>query len=241
MENFIKRMRHYVELDDDDFAPLRALASTEHHYAAGQLLVAFEEKVEDLFIIDSGWALRTRYLEDGRRQVINVMLAGDYFDLMTLVGAKSDHSVTAATDVTLHVIRGEDFIRTIHNSPRLASAFWWVTVREEAALRQQIVRIGRMNAQERIANFILELGQRQDISRDTRDDFVTLPLPQSILADALGLSIVHVSRSLSAMKSRGLIRTSRRGVEILEREKLIELAAFEPTHPHPTRLAMAAQ
>ena len=241
MENFIRRMKHYVELGDADFDFMRDLPSTVRTFGAGSRMVAFDEVVDTLFIIESGWALRTRFLEDGRRQVINVMIAGDYFDLMALVGAKSDHSVHAATDVTVRTFRGEDFLNMVYRSNRLASAFWWVTVREESVLRQQIVRIGRMSAQERIANFILELNRRQDISMDTREDFVTLPIPQAVLADALGLSIVHVSRSLTAMKSRGLIRANRQGVTIDDRSGLTELAGFEPSHPKPTRLPMAAQ
>ena len=241
MDAFQRRMKHYVELADDDFRLLDSLESTQRTVEAGQLLVSFDQVVEDLFIIESGWALRSRFLDDGRRQVINLMMAGDYFDLMALVGAKSDHSVHAATDLTIRVFDGQAFLRVIQSSQRLASAFWWVTVREESVLRQQIVRIGRMSAQERIANFILELSRRQDISTGTREDFVTLPVPQAVLADALGLSIVHVSRSLTAMKARDLIRTNRRGVTIVDRSGLKQLAGFEPTHPSPGRLPLAAQ
>ena len=241
MDAFQRRMKHYVELADDDFRLLDTLDSTQRTVDAGQLLVSFDQVVEDIFIIESGWALRSRFLDDGRRQVINLMMAGDYFDLMALIGAKSDHSVVAATDVRMRVFKGQDFLKATQSSNRLASAFWWVTVREEAVLRQQIVRIGRMSAQERIANFVLELSRRQDISTGTREDFVTLPVPQAVLADALGLSIVHVSRSLTAMKARDLIRTNRRGVTIVDRSGLKQLAGFEPTHPSPGRLPLAAQ
>ena len=241
MDSFTRRMKHFVELDDADFGLLQQLGSAVRDVAAGEVLVSFAEVVDELFIIEEGWALRTRYLEDGRRQVINLMMAGDYFDLMALIGAKSDHSVVAATDVRMRVFRGQDFLKATQSSNRLASAFWWVTVREEAVLRQQIVRIGRMSAQERIANFVLELSRRQDISTGTREDFVTLPVPQAVLADALGLSIVHVSRSLTAMKARDLIRTNRRGVTIVDRSGLKQLAGFEPTHPSPGRLPLAAQ
>ena len=241
MEPFIRRMKHFVELADEDFDVLLGLDNEVREAKAGETIVSLAETVDELLVIESGWALRTRYLEDGRRQVINLMMAGDYFDLMALIGATSDHSVVAATDLSLRAFRGKDFLHAIQRSSRIATAFWWVTVREESVLRQQIVRIGRMSAQERIANFVVELSRRQDISTGTRDDFVTLPVPQAVLADALGLSIVHVSRSLTAMKRRGLIQTNRRGVTIVEREGLKELAGFEPNHPAPGQLPLAAQ
>ena len=241
MEHLIRRMKHFVELGDADFAPLRDLQSHARSYDAGQVLVSFDEVVDEIFVVEEGWALRTRFLPDGRRQVINLMLAGDYFDLMSLVGAKSDHSVRAATDIRLRIFKGEDFMRAIRSSARLTAAFWWVTVREEASLRHQIVRIGRMNAQERIANFIMEISHRQDIASGTRSEYVALPLPQSVLADALGLSIVHVSRSLTALKSRGLLQADRRGVTILDHAAMVELAGFATSHPAPGRLPLAAQ
>ena len=241
MDAFIRRMKHYVELSDDDFAPLRELRSDVREIEPGRTLVHYSDVVEQLFVIEAGWALRARHLPDGRRQVINLMMAGDYFDLMSLVGARSDHTVQAATPATIRIYDGDAFLRAVQGSHRLATAFWWLTVREESVLRQQVVRIGRMNARERIANFVLELSRRQDISTGSRDDFVTLPLPQAVLADALGLSIVHVSRSLTAMRDSGLVKTSRRGVTILDRPALTDLAGFEPDQPSPARLPMAAQ
>lgn len=241
MEKFVRRMKRYVDIGDADLEPLLDLDHKTVDFAAGKTIVALNEPVDKIYIVTSGWSLRARYLDDGRRQIINFQLPGDYFDLMSLVGARSDHTISAATDSTLRIYDGQEYLRAIQQSPRLAAAFWWVTVQEETILRQQIVRIGRMSAKERIANFILELNRRQNIADGDRDDFVPLPVPQAFLADALGLSVVHISRSLTSLKARDLVQTSRRGIEIIDRDRLVELAEYDPALFEPQPVALAAQ
>ncbi|WP_298915980.1 Crp/Fnr family transcriptional regulator [uncultured Algimonas sp.] len=241
MDRFVRRMKHYVDIGDADLAPLIALQHREQTFKSGQTIVALNEPMDKIHIVLDGWSLRARYLDNGRRQIINFQLPGDYFDLMSLVGARSDHTITAATDTVLRIYDGREFLDIIQNAHRLASAFWWVTVQEETILRQQIVRIGRMSARERIANFILELNRRQNIAQDSEGDFVPLPVPQAYLADALGLSVVHISRSLTSMKAQGLIRTSRRGIDIVDRNALMELAEYNPALMCPDPIVIAAQ
>jgi CRP-like cAMP-binding protein len=241
MDRFIRRMQHYVEISESDLAPLVELRHHTETYKSGQTIVALSEPMEKLYIPLEGWSIRSRYLDDGRRQIINFQLPGDYFDLMSIVGARSDHTITAAMDTKLRVYDGDAFLRAIQRSPKLASAFWWVTVQEETILRQQIVRIGRMNARERIANFILELNRRQTIAEGKPSDFVPLPVPQALMADALGLSVVHISRSLTQMRMQRLLSTSRRGIEILDRDAMINLAEFDPSLMENSAIRLVAQ
>ncbi|MEM7729281.1 MAG: Crp/Fnr family transcriptional regulator [Pseudomonadota bacterium] len=241
MDKFVRRMKHYVEIGEAELDTLLALEHRNQTFSPGQTIVALNEPMKDIYIVRSGWSLRTRYLDDGRRQIINFQLPGDYFDLMSLVGARADHTITAATETTLRLYDGGQFLQLIQETPRLASAFWWVTVQEETILRQQIVRIGRMSARERIADFILELNRRQTIAEGQRNDFVPLPVPQAYLADALGLSVVHISRSLTAMKSKDMLHTSRRGIQIVDRAAMMELAEYNPALLEPHRVSIAAQ
>lgn len=240
MDRFVRRMKYYVDVGVADLEPIINLDHTERSYSAGQTIVALNQPVNNLYIALDGWSLRARYLDDGRRQIINFQMPGDYFDPMSVIGARSDHTISAATDARLRVYDGKEFLNAIQRSHRLASAFWWVTVQEERILRQQIVRIGRMSARERIANFILELNRRQIIASGECDSFVPLPVPQAFLADALGLSVVHISRSLTSLKAQGLVTTSRRGIEITDREGLMELAEYNSALFEPNPVALAA-
>src|SRR3546814_17821123 len=99
-------------------------------------------------------------LEDGRRQVLDVLMPGDIFDLQVFIATEADHSVMAVTDMELSAFAPMEVLSVLSGHGVLALAFWWATVQEEAILRQQIVRNGRRTARERVAHFLLEFHRR---------------------------------------------------------------------------------
>lgn len=227
MTPLINRMNQYTNIDS---AALEAIAEIPHRIETrrnGQDIVVHGETVDFVFVIESGWAIRYRMLDDGRRQIINFMLPGDCFDLMSLNQAKSDHSVSAASDVVLRRVKSTDFLHLIAQKPNLAAAFWWAAVQEEAILREQIIRVGRRTARERIGHLILELCRRQTGATGINDNYLALPIPQAMFADALGLSVVHVSRTLTRLRQDGLVRMTNRGIEITDRDKLALMCDFD--------------
>lgn len=236
MNSLALRVGHYVDINAEEFDKLADLPHRTERRKPGQDIVSIGETIDYIFVIETGWAVRSRMIEDGRRQILNFMLPGDCFDLMSLVSAKADHSVSAATEVTLRRISSRDFFKEIYSNPRLATAFWWVAVQEEAILREQIIRIGRRTAVERVAHLLLELNRRLVMIGGHEKDFVDLPVPQALLADALGLSVVHVSRTFTKLRQDGLISTSPKGIEILERQKLRELSDFDNSYLHLDKL-----
>ena len=164
------------------------------------------------------------------------MLPGDCFDMMSLTNAESDHSVSAATNLTLRRLKATDFLTAIRQEPSLAAAFWWVAVQEEAILREQIIRVGRRSAKERVGHLILELNRRVAATSGKLENFLYLPVPQSLLADMLGLSVVHISRTLTKLKAEKLIRTTSDGVQILDRERLERVSNFDSRYLHLEKL-----
>jgi CRP-like cAMP-binding protein len=238
MNPLINRVSQYIDVDSEAFQSIVRLPHRIETKEAGQDIVVEGEKVDYIFLIESGWAIRYRMLDDGRRQIINFMLAGDCFDLMSINRAKSDHSVSAATKVTLRRIKASDFLRVIAGESQLATAFWWVAIQEEAILREQIIRIGRRTARERIAHLILELNRRTSMAFGADGDILHFPISQTHIADALGLSVVHVSRTLTRLKSEGLIKTTHNSVEILERDKMAEMSDFDSRYIHMEKLTL---
>lgn len=236
MNSLVRRVSHYVDIRTDEFAILQDLPHRTEVRKPGEDIVNIGETIDYIFVVESGWALRSRILDDGRRQILNFMLPGDCFDLMSLVTAKSDHSVSAATEVTLRRIGARDFFNAIQSSTKLATAFWWVAVQEEAILREQIIRVGRRSAVERVAHILLELNRRLAMIEGREKDFVDLPVPQALLADALGLSVVHISRTFTKLKRDGLIATTPKGIEIRQRKKLEDISDFESAYLHLERL-----
>lgn len=237
MQALIARIAGYSQVDDREFAPLKAAPVERVKHARGETLIAAGAQATHVFVVSRGWALRYRALSDGRRQIVNVMLPGDCFDLQALIVAKSDHSVEALTSVETLRLRSRDFVDAIKSSASLATAFWWAAVQEESILREQIVRLGRRSGRERLAHILLELRRRLLHAGQDVGDTLNLPMSREVLADLLGLSSVHVSRSVTALREAGLIRTSNGTIELVDVEGLAAVAQFDPAYLHMAPIA----
>lgn len=237
MSFFKRRLAQYVKLGDDAWVIFDDLDRHEQTFSPGDDLVRAGEETRQVFILQDGWAIRYRLLEDGRRQIVNFMLPGDVFDLQALSNLQADHSVTALTNCTAAVVDSPEFLKMLRNSAHLASAFWWAAVQEESILREQIVRIGRRSARERIGHLLLELHRRYLGSTGVEVDYLTMPLTRADIADSLGLTPVHVSRTMSAMRRSGLISETRGGeITLLDRDRLARLSLFDTDYLHLKKL-----
>jgi CRP-like cAMP-binding protein len=229
-------------LDDEAAQPLLTLPGRVIDAPRGTDLIVAGDPPTHGFIVETGWAIRYSLLPDGRRQVLNVLMPGDIFDLQVFVAAEADHSVTAITDMTVKTFRAEDMLNVFHRSGRAAQALWWAAVQEEAMLREQIVRNGRRNAAERIAHFLLELHRRALIVDEGSGSGFRLPMTQSLLGDALGLTPIHVNRILKRLRDLGMIQRAGQWLELTDRDRLVELCDFDPSYLHldayPRRLRL---
>jgi CRP-like cAMP-binding protein len=232
MQALIARIAGYSEIEDREFSALKQAPVERVRKPRGAAIITAGEQVTHVFVVSKGWALRHRTLNDGRRQIVNVMLPGDCFDLQALIAAKADHSVEALTNVELVRLKSEDFMGAIRSSASLATAFWWAAVQEESILREQIVRLGRRSGRERLAHILLELRRRLRHAGQDVGDTLTLPMSREVLADLLGLSSVHVSRSVSALRDAGLIRVSNGSIQLADIDGLANVAQFDPSYLH---------
>ena len=236
MTPLLKRLAHYSDVNTTCLDQIESLPHRIESRDPGDEIVTEGDRIDYVFFIESGWAIRYRLIDDGRRQILNFMLPGDCFDLMSVTNAASDHNVAAATSVTIRRIKSEDFLRVIAGNAALAASFWWVAIHEESILREQIVRNGRRNARERVGHMILELNRRISMSTGMPSDEVEIPVRQSLLADALGLSPVHVSRTISVLKRAGLISQTPSGFKILDRAFLSKISDFDPRYLRTQKL-----
>lgn len=144
-----------------------------------------------------GWAARVRQLPDGRRQFLNFLVPGDLIGLSDVPRALATATVVAVTDVM--VATPPDAA----DLPDLATAYAISRALDQAQLLAQIVRLGRFNAQERIADLLLELHERLTLNGLARGSAFDVPLTQEVLADALGLTSVHVNRMVQQARRDG--------------------------------------
>ncbi len=227
-----RRLSHYTDLNESLWSSLEAIGGPHEEIAAHTDLVLEGDRLDKVILIERGWAIRHRNLADGRRQIVNFLLAGDFFDLQVFLARTSDHSVTTVTPVTALFIKPADIMDLFYNNSDVAISLWWATLQEEAILREQIVRTGRRTALERVAHLILELHRRNRIVHQGSEEAFVLPLTQSVLADALGLSIVHVNRTLRTLTARGLIERDGPVLHLRDRKGLQTLCDFDTDYLH---------
>ena len=154
------------------------------------------------------------------------------FDLQAFIADEADHSIAAITNVTVLAIPSSAVVDLFSQPNNVGLAFWWATLQEEAILREQIVRNGRRSATERVAHLLLELHRRALVIGHGDESEFRLPVSQVLIADALGLSYVHVSRVLTKLVNDGLIERRKDLITIIDRGKLIEICDFSPGYLH---------
>jgi CRP/FNR family transcriptional regulator, anaerobic regulatory protein len=177
-----------------------------------------------LFTVLSGWVFRFKTLEDGRRQIVNFALPGDFIGLQGSVFEKMQHSVEALTTTILCVFPREKVWSLFQNHPTLAFDLTWLASREETMLDEQLLSVGQRRANERMAHLLLHLFRRAQQSGLGNKKKVEFPFTQQHLADALGFSIVHTNKTLKRLRSTGAFKWTGTLFEVVDEAKLIELA-----------------
>jgi CRP-like cAMP-binding protein len=216
-----------------DIALLDDLTTDVRYLKADQIIVDDGDNPKRVHLVLDGWLARSKLVRNGGRQITAILLPGDFCDLHGTLIDELDHSITALTDATVAYIHPEQIDEVTRRSPRIARAFWWLTVASEAILRTWLVSIGRLTAGERIAHLICELQVRLAQTGMATDDAFPLPLTQEQISDIVGLTPVHTNRMLRRLTGEGLIEHRHRTVKILDGPQLRELADFDPRYLRP--------
>ncbi|TVQ33902.1 MAG: Crp/Fnr family transcriptional regulator [Wenzhouxiangella sp.] len=216
----------FSELRDLDAGEIDVLASLERDlksYHAGERLQVIGAQASQFFTLHRGWACAVRVLADGQRQVLDIFLPGQIMGLREMGFDQTHAEIVALTDVEACPFPRTHLKDVFTRAPGLGELFFIVMAREQAMLTERMISIGRRPAVQRLAHFLLEFQVR--LGSDN-DDF-ELPLNQSVIGDALGLSAVHVSRTMAVLRKRGLVAADNGRIRILDIDALADLAEFE--------------
>jgi CRP-like cAMP-binding protein len=222
-----RKLSSFMPLTSREMACLAALQSAPVRIRAGQELVHEGQSGHKAYILQRGWACSYKLLADGGRQIINFPLPGDFLGLRSVLLRTSDHSFAALTDIVVSSVEGSRMMQVFNDNPRLAAAILWAASRDEAMIVEHLVNIGRRTAIERTAHFFLELRDRLRLVGLATDKGFACPLNQYVLADALGLSAIHINRMLRQLRERRLLVLKGRRVVIGDLEALKTLAGFQ--------------
>jgi len=181
-------------------------------------------------LVVDGFACDYTVLADGGRQIVACHIPGDFCDLGSFLFRAQDHSVAALSTTTVAVIQHQVLLDLAQRYPRILFALWQDTLVDMAVHRQALINIGRRNAYQRIAHFLCELCLRLQAVGLAQNSVYDLPLTQADLGDALGLSVVHVNRTLQLLRAAGLISWRGTRVTVQDPHGLERVAGFEPAY-----------
>ncbi len=222
-----RKLSAFVALSDTDLEILARFHRRRRSFAAGHEMMQEGQKLQSAFILAEGWACSYKMLSTGERQIVDFQVPGDFLGLRSVLFRTTDHSVEAVTRIEASEVLATDMFEGFSFAPRLATAVLWAASRDEAMVVEHLVNLGRRSAEERMAHFLLELGARlQLVGIGTKAGF-PCPLTQYHLADALGLSAVHVNRVLRHLREQGLVTFQKGKVTFDDFNRLVEIANFD--------------
>ena len=226
-----------ADLSEEDRRAVEELCGRVRSFKARHHIIREGDSPKYVHVMMEGWAARYKMLDDGSRQITAFLLPGDFCDMHVAILGEMDHGILAITDAQVALVPSETMEELPRQRPELGRALWWATLVDEAVLRDWIVNIGRRHADKRIAHLFCELHARLKLVGLVEGDQFDLPLTQEVIADALGLTPVHVNRMLQNLRAEGMIALKRGELRILDIAGLHGFAGFDPNYLHRGKLA----
>jgi CRP-like cAMP-binding protein len=228
----VKRLNSIGHLGGEEELALRDLPMQVREVDDNEDIVKEGDRPSACCLILDGFVCRYKLVADGERQILSFHLSGEIPDLQSLHLTTMDHSLGTLAPSRLGFVQHDDMHDLIARFPSLGSLFWRETLIDAALFREWMVGLGRRNAHQRVAHLMCEMLVRAQAVGLTRDHYYPFPLSQTELADALGLTVVHVNRVLRSLRESQMLKVDRNGVSILNWAKLEELAEFDPLYLH---------
>ena len=196
-----------VMLDNsaEEVALIASLREGQARLPAGATLLHEGQRDGRLATLFAGWAFRYKTLRDGRRQILNFLLPGDFIGLQQKMAGESPHGVEALTEVLLCTFPRDALWRLHRQLPSLGYDITWLAAHEESIVDENLISVGRRTAAERVAMLLIRLYKRAAALQPAgAGRSVPFPITQQHIADALGLSLVHTNQTLRRLYKLGL-------------------------------------
>ena len=227
-----RKLGTFITLSLEEQQRLAELQGTPQRIKRGKCLIREGEARKEALILQAGWACSYKDLASGGRQIISFSIAGDCVGLRSILLKTADHSFEALTDALVSPVDSASMLQTFSDFPRLGAAILWAASRDEAMVVEHLVSVGRRSAIERTAHFFMELGERLTlVGLDAQAKF-ECPLTQYVLADALGLSAIHINRVLRELREINLLTMHNGTVTIHDLQGLRRLSGFQGGYLH---------
>jgi CRP-like cAMP-binding protein len=236
----LRKLESVASLSPEEKAAVLDLPITVRQMRADHDIVRERDRPTQSCLVLDGWLCRYKILETGARQIFSFHVAGDIPDLQSLHLRTMDHNLGSLVQSTVAFIPHESVRNLAKDFPHICNVLWRDTLIDAAIFREWMVGMGRRDAPSRIAHLLCELFVKLRAVGLTKDHSCHFPITQSVLGDALGLSTVHVNRSLMELRGKGLITLEKQVLTFLKWDELREEGGFDPLYLHLDTVAEAA-
>lgn len=224
----IRRLALFKGVDEKDIDWTQEFRSNQFKIKSKKLLYKEGQLPEYMFTLYHGWVLQHKTLTNGKRQVLRIALPGDLLGFQADFNGPMNHTALALSDTILCAFPRKDMLNMFNKNIELAKRMADMNARDASICQNHLVGVGQKTAEERIAYLCLELYYRIKLIReDTIKYDIEFPLTQEDLGDAVGLTQIHVNRTLKTLREKGLMEIKNKRLYILNDKALKELGSFD--------------
>ena len=223
------RLHSFTNPTPFELSAFEGIAEQTLTFGRKQTIRAQGEPVNEVYFLAEGWVACSMGVLNGRRQIVSVSLAGDLLGVPSVCLTRAAVTFETLTPAVVQVISLEAFAGLFMKLPRLSLSLFLVSQQERVRLMERLASVGQTKAVQRIAAFLLHIYERLQQIAPVEDYSFELPLTQAELAEIVGLTFVHVNRSLRELDRRGFIQRSGKRVTLANVDGLRELAGL-PEH-----------
>lgn len=225
-----EHFQHYASLDPQEIQFLESLEHKTLSYPRNSLLWHEGSEASNFYIVRHGWAYSSRILNNGSRQVLDVFLPGDLIGLGDYAYKHRLNNAHALLDIELCTFSRNRIQGIFGRTGPLGQLLFSFAAQGQALLRERITTLGRRSARQRVAHLLVELSVRLENSPVLVENSDRLPLSQTLMADLLGLSAVHINRTVRGLREDGLIELQHQAIKLRDISALKAVAGFNPKY-----------
>lgn len=232
IDHLLLKLRARDEISTVEEAALRGAVGDVRDLPSDKTFIRSGQELEESTLLMDGLICRYKDLRDGQRQIMELHVAGDFADLHSLLLKRLDHNVMTLTRVRVAMVPHENLKKITRDHPHLTRVLWFSTVLDAAIHREWMLSLGRRSALSRTAHFFCEMRIRLGMVGLAEEASYQLPITQIDLAECLGLTSVHINRTLKELRERGLVEFRSSRVTIQDLPGLERVAEFDPAYLH---------
>ncbi len=230
IELLTANLRRRDVLSVEETETLEALRLRSSVFSRGDEIVADGSRPHSSCLLQQGLAARSVVRANGSRQLTALHIPGDFVDLHGLTLREMDHAVVALTDCEAVFVRHEEIWAITERAPHLTRLLWLLTTVDAAIQRRMTALMGRHTPLERLGHLLCEMYVRMEAVGLAQDQQFELRVTQSVLADWLGLSVVHTNRTVQDLRATELVTWEQHDIQINHFSKLAKLSGFDATY-----------